>query len=115
MRIRARHYATGERVDVVCAAGRITSVGLPTADPPDRQAGWVAPALFDLQINGCDGVDFSSHDLTSDGVRHVIAVCRRHGVGGLCPTLVTNSFAALAHGLAVLRRACEEDPLVAAA
>jgi len=115
MRIRARHYATALPVEVTCDRGRIVSVGPPTPGPVDREAGWVAPGLFDLQINGCDGRGFSSERLTADDVRHVIAVCRRHGIAGLCPTLVTNSFAALAHGFTVLRKTCETDADVAAA
>jgi N-acetylglucosamine-6-phosphate deacetylase len=115
MRIRARHYATGDRVDVVCTNGVIASIGPPSEDIPDREAGWVAPALFDLQINGCDGFGFSSERLTPEKVRHVVDVCLRHGIGGLCPTLVTNSFDALAHGLATVRRSVETDPVVASA
>jgi N-acetylglucosamine-6-phosphate deacetylase len=115
MRIRARHYATGELVDVVCVAGRIDNIGPPSDQQPAVTGGWVAPALFDLQINGCDGHSFSSEQLTPAAVHHVVAVCRQHGIGGLCPTLVTNRFAALAHGLAVLRQSCDTDPKVAAA
>jgi len=116
MRLRARHYATGERLDLVCEAGRLASVGPPDPNAaPDREAGWVAPALFDLQINGCDGVGFDSPRLTPDEVRHIVDVCRRHGVGGLCPTLITNSAEALLHGFGVLRRACETDAVVAGA
>lgn len=113
MRVRARHYATGEIVDVVCDGGTIASVGAPAPGPADRDGGWVAPALFDLQVNGCDGHSFNSDRLEVDSVRHVVAVCRRHGIAGLCPTLVTNGFDALRHGLATLRRACEEDAALA--
>jgi N-acetylglucosamine-6-phosphate deacetylase len=109
MRIQARHYATGERVEILCERGQVVSVGPPSSARPDREAGWVAPALFDLQINGCDGHSFNSERLSVESVRHVVAVCRRHGLGGLCPTLVTNSFAALAHGLQTLSRACAAD------
>jgi N-acetylglucosamine-6-phosphate deacetylase len=115
MRIRAHHYATGELIDLACDDGRITAIGPPSAAPPDRAAGWVAPALFDLQVNGCDGHSFNSERLTSDTVRHVVAVCRRHGIGGLCPTLVTNSFAALAHGMTTIRQARATDRLLARA
>ena len=115
MRIRARHYATGNVVDVVCENGTVASVGLPTGERPDQSAGWVAPAFFDLQINGCDGHSFNSEKLTIDMVRHVVDVCRRHGVAGLCPTLVTNSFAALAHGMSIVRQACETDAAIARA
>ncbi|MBY0522306.1 MAG: N-acetylglucosamine-6-phosphate deacetylase [Gemmataceae bacterium] len=111
MHIHARHYATGEAVELTCEQGRITAI-TPASAPTDR---WVAPALFDLQINGCDGESFSSEKLTVDTVRHVVAVCRQHGVSGLCPTLVTNSFEALSHGMATIRRACDTHPEVARA
>jgi len=110
MRVRARHYATGIPVEVVCDRGVIESVGPPTQDPADVVAGWVAPSLFDLQINGCDGHTFNSEALTPDAVCHVVRVCRRHGIGALCPTLITNSVAALKHGLQVVCRAREMDP-----
>jgi N-acetylglucosamine-6-phosphate deacetylase len=115
MRIRARHYATGETVEVRCERGVLAAIGPPSGDRPDVDAGWVAPALFDLQINGCEGHSFNSAALTVETVRHVVAVCRRHGIGGLCPTLVTNAHAALAHGLATLRQACETEPAIDAA
>ncbi len=115
MRIRARWYATGELRDFVNDDGR-WNVGPPDpAAAPDRAAGWAAPALFDLQINGCNGRSFNSPQLTVDDIRHVVEVCRRHGVAGLCPTLVTQSTEALLHGFAVLRRACETDAGVARA
>jgi N-acetylglucosamine-6-phosphate deacetylase len=110
MRIRARHYTTGHLVEITCGHGLIESIGPAGSTAPDRQAGWVAPALFDLQVNGCDGHSFNSPNLTIDHVRHVVDVCRKHGIGGLCPTVVTNSFEALAHGMSVVRRACEADP-----
>src|SRR5437773_225761 len=99
MLVRARHFRTGQAIDVACAGGVIESITptaeAPTSLPVDHQAGWVAPALFDLQINGCDGQSFNSPQLTLDHVRHIVAVCRRHGIGALCPTLVTGDRAAL--------------------
>src|SRR5262245_3355320 len=109
MRVRGRDYSTGQAIDVDCADGVIRSVSAARADPVEMQAGWIAPAWFDLQINGAGGHAFSSRDLTVDKVRHVVQVCRRHGVSGLCPTLVTNTFEALQHGFQTLRQACEED------
>jgi N-acetylglucosamine-6-phosphate deacetylase len=75
----------------------------------------VAPALFDLQINGCEGHSFNSERLSIPDVRHIVAVCRRHGIGGLCPTLVTNSYEALIHGLTTIRTVCETDREIAKA
>jgi N-acetylglucosamine-6-phosphate deacetylase len=113
MLFRGRHYATGELVDVVCDAGLITSIVAATNRPVDREAGWLAPALFDLQINGCHGYSFNSADLTVEQVREVVDVCRGHGIGGLLPTLVTNSFDALHHGFSTLRQARESDHVIA--
>jgi N-acetylglucosamine-6-phosphate deacetylase len=115
MLIRARHYATGERIDLRHDGGSVVAVSPAATGPADREAGWVAPALFDLQINGCLGISFNSPTLTGEQVRTVVDECRRHGIGGLLPTLVTNSFDALAHGFATLRKACQTDPVVAAA
>jgi N-acetylglucosamine-6-phosphate deacetylase len=115
MYIHANHYATGERLHLRVENGRLAAADATITGAPALEAQWVAPALFDLQINGCDGRAFSSPSLTVDDVRHVVRVCHRHGIGGLCPTLITNSAAILLHGFTTLRRACETDPDVARA
>jgi len=115
MLIRARHYATGEVVDVEFVDGMIARVSRAGPGRADREAGWIAPALFDLQINGCLGISFNSPTLTDEQVRTVVEECLGHGLGGLLPTLVTGSFDQIAHGISILRRACESDPAVGAA
>jgi N-acetylglucosamine-6-phosphate deacetylase len=107
MRLRARHYRTAQLVDVVCANGVVQSIA--PVSPDDKAAGWIAPAMFDLQINGALGKAFVSPSLTIANVRLVVAECHRHGIAGLCPTLITGSFDALAHGFWTLRQACEQD------
>jgi len=109
MRIRARHYATQEPVEIVVDGGRITSVGPPTGAPPDETADWVAPSWFDIQVNGCHGISFNADTLTKAEIRRVADVCRGHGTGGFCPTLITGSAAALTHGFSTLARACDQD------
>src|SRR5262249_34602910 len=111
MRIRARHYLVGETVDLLVDRGRITSIKPAGPQPADVSAGWIAPPLFDLQINGCDGISFSSTKLTIDNIRHVASVCANHGIGGFCPTLITNSFEALNHGFRVVAKACGDRDL----
>jgi N-acetylglucosamine-6-phosphate deacetylase len=109
LRLRARHYRSCERLDVLCQDGVVAAVGPADAEAADLEAGWIAPALFDLQINGGSGIAFGSHDLSVDQVRQVVEQCRRHGVASLCPTLITGPFEALAHGFATLQRACESS------
>jgi N-acetylglucosamine-6-phosphate deacetylase len=115
MLLRARHYVTAQLIDVTVANGVIASVGPAASERADFQAEWIAPGLFDLQINGCMAHSFNSATLTLDEIREVVSVCRQHGISGLCPTLVTGSFAAVAHGLATLRQACGQDQVLAAA
>jgi N-acetylglucosamine-6-phosphate deacetylase len=109
MLIRARHFTTAEPVEIAIDGGRITSVGPPTDAPADASADWVAPSFFDIQVNGCHGISFNSEKLTAEEIRRVADVCRAHGTGGFCPTLITGSTAALTHGFSTLARACEAD------
>jgi N-acetylglucosamine-6-phosphate deacetylase len=103
--LHARHYATGEPLAVTVDAGRITAVS-----PSDRRPdAWVAPAFFDVQINGCLGIGFNSPTLTAEQVHAVTAECQRHGIGAYCPTLITGSFEAIRHGFATLARALNAD------
>ena len=115
MRLRARHYATDEKIDIVCRDGRIESISPAGQQSADREAEYIAPALFDLQINGCHGHGYSSPTLTTDQVREIVEVCRGHGIGGQLATLVTNSFEALRHGFATLHQVCTSDRVVAEA
>jgi len=113
LRIRARHYATARRVEIVVSGRLIESIHPLLDDRSELDAGWVAPALFDLQINGCRGGNFSSPSLTVDDIRHVFDVCRSHGIGGFCATVITNSPDALAACMSNLRDACERDGEIA--
>ncbi len=100
--IHALRYDTGEPVAVVVTEGRIVSVSgiledqrLPVLDS------WVAPAFFDVQINGALGRSFGSPEASLDDIAEIVAVCRRHGISGLFPTLITDSEE---HLTAALRR-----------
>ena len=110
LHIYGRRYDNGEPVRIETRGDRITSI-LP-AWPRHSLAEWpfVAPGLFDLQINGHGGVWFSDVDLTPENVRQAVAAYLRHGVTRLCTTLITNSFEAIAAGLKAIRAACEAEP-----
>jgi N-acetylglucosamine-6-phosphate deacetylase len=112
MRLQARHYRTGQLQQFVCANGKVQRIDAPGSAAPDLEAKWIAPAFCDIQINGCDGIGFNYADLTAEQVRHVVDVCQRHGIAELCPTLVTGSFEALAHGFRTLHAARAADPVL---
>lgn len=105
----ARRYDTGEPVRVVVEGDRIAAVE--PAWPPRGAAPWpfVAPGLFDLQINGHGGTWFSDEQLTPAQVLSVLEAHFAHGVTRMCPTLITSAFAALEAGFLAIRRACEQE------
>jgi N-acetylglucosamine-6-phosphate deacetylase len=103
--IRARHFATGRPLAVRFDSGRVAAV----ADTDSAPDGWIAPAFFDVQINGGHGVGFTSPTLTVDQVRTVADLCRTHGIGGLLATVITSSFDTLHHAFTTLRSAVEQD------
>lgn len=107
-----RRYDTGEPVRITTAGDRVVAVDPATPKGKVADWPWLAPALFDLQINGHGGVWFSSADLTPDQATKAVTAYLKCGVSRLCPTLITNSFAALENGFRVLRTACERSPLV---
>ncbi len=101
----ARHHATNLPIAVAVEDGRITTVTESDQSPEV----WIAPALFDPQINGCLGISFNSPSLTPEQVRTVADVCRKHGIGAFAPTLITNSYGSLHHGFATLAKALDTD------
>lgn len=103
--VHARWALTGSPVSVTLEAGRITAVG----PGPATALSWLAPSFCDVQINGCLGIAFNAPTLTTDEVRTVTTECRRHGIGRYCPTLITGSFEAIAHGFRTLAKLIDTD------
>ena len=119
MRLRGRHYQTGEAVEVTVDGQKIAAVGPApdeTAQAPDvlgDDGYWLAPALFDSQVNGFGGKDLNAEHTSPADVRAIVELLRVAGVVRFCPTVTTSSFEAMAHSLSEIRTACEEDPDVA--
>lgn len=105
LNIHARHFATGRPLAVRFEGDRVAAI----ADAADAPDGWIAPAFFDVQINGGHGIGFTSPTLTVDQVRTVADLCRTHGIGGFLPTVITSSFDTLSHAFTTLRNAVEQD------
>jgi N-acetylglucosamine-6-phosphate deacetylase len=109
----AKRVDTGDAVRVTIRDDRIESV-LPfdcdlsnTSELP-----FVGPGLFDLQVNGAKGIWFSSETLTVDEVERVVEVYLQQGITRCLPTLITNSFGAIEHGLQTIRAARDRNDLV---
>lgn len=112
LRIFGRRYENGEPVCIETRGDRITSISPAWPHGPIADWPYVAPGLFDLQINGHGGVWFSDEKLTPPKVKQAVASYLKHGVTRLCPTLITNSHAAISGGVKAIREACEHDAWV---
>ena len=110
--IDAIHYQSSQPIRINCDGDRIQSV-TPLESSEDSLP-YVAPGLFDIQINGYGGIWFSSPDLTVSDVVQITQALVDRGIARYFPTLVTNSSEALEHGFRVISQACDQSELVAA-
>lgn len=92
--VKAKSYSTGRPVRIKISGGlirEITETG--NSEPvPDLYA---APGLFDNQVNGFRGVDFSDPDLETKDMRKAVEALNSEGVTSFFPTILTNSHAYL--------------------
>lgn len=108
MQIHARHYRTGQPVQVSIVGNVIADVT--ESETESDELPWVAPAFFDPQINGYGGTWFSSETITPRGVLKALKPHFEFGISRMFPTLITASQATLKAGFLAIRRACEMEP-----
>ena len=112
MQITGRRYDTGEPVTITTEGERIARIEPANPDGDTAEWPYVAPGLFDLQINGHGGISYSQAGLRPEDVAGTLSPHYRFGVTRLFPTLVTNSFEALSDGFAAINAACREESWV---
>lgn len=111
MELVGRRYDTFEAVSVKIKGNKISSIEL----LPDSEAAglpFIAPSMFDLQINGHGGIWFNKPELTPDEVCQVLEKHYQYGITRLCPTLITSSYENYVSGFSAIRQACEENDWV---
>ncbi|MFI5454728.1 MAG: N-acetylglucosamine-6-phosphate deacetylase [Isosphaerales bacterium] len=115
MRAVARDYRSSSWIELDLAEGLLGSVrtinGPTEVTPADD---WVAPAFWDIQVNGRGGHSFSSPDLTVEQAAAIVREQAILGTARLCPTLITAPHEHLLHGLRTIASACDSFPDVAA-
>ncbi len=111
MKLLGRRYDTDEPICLEIAQGKIArTVSCSTGEFPEARWPWIAPGLFDIQVNGYGGQEFSSSDLTPDEVGAIVRGYAPFGLTRCCPTLTTASFEVLQHGLKTIAAACDASP-----
>jgi N-acetylglucosamine-6-phosphate deacetylase len=90
--------------------GRVIAGVRPREGPakPATSDEFIAPAFWDLQVNGRRGVSFSSPDLNVEQVADIVGAQAPLGTARLCPTVITAPREAMIHGLRTIAAACEE-------
>jgi N-acetylglucosamine-6-phosphate deacetylase len=115
MNITARNYLDGRQVELVVRGTTIRSIGgVEESDDPNSDDDWIAPAFWDIQVNGRWGHSFSDPGLTVEQVVEIVRAQAELGTARLCPTLITAPVPHLVHGLRTIAEACEQFPEVAA-
>ncbi|MEX0716784.1 MAG: amidohydrolase family protein [Planctomycetaceae bacterium] len=109
MQLEGRRYDTGEPCRITIDGERIAKVAPVPATAETRDWPWIAPALFDHQINGHLGKSFSGPDITADDVLETLEPHFAFGITRMCPTICTNSFEAILEGYTAIREACEKE------
>ncbi len=102
LEIRAHHHATRLPVTVRCEHGRIAAVETASAATTPGSV-WIAPGLWDLQINGYAGVDFQRANQSISGLLAATRALRNAGCTRYLLTLITNEWSALTGQLRELR------------
>jgi len=102
------HYATREPIRLRWQNGLITV--LEKADPSLAKDLWIAPTLFDLQVNGFGGIDFQQDNLTVENLLSAVRQLRAAGCARFFPTLITDEWPRLTARLRNLRKLCSQSP-----
>ena len=89
----------GERIRAVVAEADILA-GIPIR----KIAGLIAPGFIDIQVNGGGGVLFND-DRSVEAIAAIGAAHRRFGTTGFLPTLITDTRAVMAEGVAAANAA----------
>lgn len=68
----------------------------------------LAPALWDIQLNGRWGTSFADPHITADLAARIILAQAPLGTGRCCPTLISAPIDNLIHGVRMIAEACED-------
>ncbi len=109
LRVRGRILGSGDQVEVGIDRGLIQTIQriAPSSEAAAEEL-WLAPAFFDIQVNGFGGVDFNSPGLTLEDLERAIAKLRERGVSLFCPTVITQSFGHMVSCFQSLLKTCDQ-------
>ena len=115
MIVRGKIVGTDASVSVCIDGARISAVRDDQAaeDAIGGDDVWIAPAIFDVQVNGAGGIDYTGGDLTVEKIGQTSHWLHSTGTGKWCPTVITSSAEVAIKALGLLVQACEESEILA--
>ncbi len=72
---------------------------------------YIAPALFDNQVNGYVGIEFSKPDLSTNDMLKIVRTHRKNGVVTFMPTVITGSFESLSRSFRNLAKSLQNPEI----
>jgi N-acetylglucosamine-6-phosphate deacetylase len=75
--------------EMACRGGRIDEMVCVDPEFSEVRCPWVTPGLFDLQINGISGINFTSGLVTAEELARADRMIRSRGISRYCPTLIS--------------------------
>ncbi|MGA1197268.1 MAG: N-acetylglucosamine-6-phosphate deacetylase [Candidatus Latescibacterota bacterium] len=110
MAFQGKLVGSGEVVTVKAEGDKIASIDAGVvAEAIGGDDVWLAPAVFDVQVNGVGGINYKAKDLTVEKIAETTDWMYKTGTGIWCPTVTTSSAEDAINGLALLAKACEES------
>lgn len=104
-----KDYRTGRGIRIRCEGGKIVAIeDVEVAD----EAEWIAPALFELQVNGYGGVDFQQANLGKEQLKTAAEALERDGCAQTLLTLVTDHWEPLTQKISQVRKMIEEEEIL---
>jgi N-acetylglucosamine-6-phosphate deacetylase len=75
--------------------GAVSSLRCVDPASMDERGTWITPGLFDLQVNGIAGIDFTDPDVSVERLAEADLLLLRKGISRWLPTIVTRDAATL--------------------
>lgn len=107
-KINALLYADGSPVSIEIKNGLIDKI-TPLTEKPTGPLFYIGPGLFDNQVNGYGGIDFSEDNLSVEQVKTAVKGMWATGVTTFLPTLITNGHEELVRNFEILAQAREDE------
>jgi len=96
--------------DIVIERGKVTRIARAGRRPADfgSPAAIIAPALFDIQVNGACGINLQGSEVQPEDIVRISDCLASQGVSHWVPTLITGPAAAMEHGCHVVAKALRD-------